>query len=372
MRIGIDFHAAEREGTGNCTYIRNVVENLIKLDNKNEYFLYITDINYKYYDIFKNYNQVYLKPINFHSPFVRMLLTGVRSFIDKIDVLHATYYGPPLYHGKLILLIHDLSYLYVPESFSRFDRMKDVILIPTYAKRAKKVITVSEYSRRDIINQYKVGPEHVVVGYNGVNPIFRPVQDEKYLLSVKERYNISDKFILFVGRLNKRKNLTGLIRAFNILKEKMAISHDLVIVGSKDYLPTEDETIINSSPYQNNIIFIGYVPAKDLPILYNLADVFVYPSFYEGFGLPCAEAMACGCPVVCSNSTSIPEVVGDAGILIDPQNIEEIVAAIFNVISNSSLRSEMIGKGLEQAKKFNWENTAKKTLEVIMNIDKAS
>jgi glycosyltransferase involved in cell wall biosynthesis len=372
MRIGIDFHAAEREGTGNCTYIRNIVEQIVRLAPEHEYFLYITDARNPYYERFGGQGQIHLSVIPSRSPFIRMALLGLRTFRDRIDVLHATYYGPPFYRGKLLLTVHDLSFLHVPDSFSRFDRIKDRLLVPFYMRKAQAVLTVSDYSRRDIVATYHVPYERVCVSYNGVDPGFSPAEDRVLARRILEGYGISGDagYILFVGRINKRKNLTTLVKCFNILKGAKGLRQRLVIAGSKDFLPPEDEAIIASSPYMEEILFTGYVPSAHLPALYSLADVFVYPSLFEGFGLPCLEAMACACPVVSSDCTSIPEVIGDAGILADPSSIDQISDAIYRILSDNALRAEFVRQGLERAKEFSWESAAAKIVNILIEIEK--
>jgi glycosyltransferase involved in cell wall biosynthesis len=241
-------------------------------------------------------------------------------------------------------------------------------------RRATKILTVSEYSRRDIIETYHVPPSRVCVSYNGADPIFTPVADKVRAVEILRKYGIDDDrgYLLFVGRINKRKNLTGLVNAFNLLKETKGLRQRLVIAGSKDYLPPGDEAVIASSPFISDICFTGYVPRDDLPVLYGLADVFVYPSTYEGFGLPCLEAMACACPVVSSDCTSIPEVVGDAGILIDPAKVDQLADAIYRVLSDRDLRAQLVRKGLEKAKEFSWDSAAVTMLSVMVDPEKTA
>jgi glycosyltransferase involved in cell wall biosynthesis len=160
------------------------------------------------------------------------------------------------------------------------------------------------------------------------------------------------------------------VKSFNLLKETKGIRQRLVIAGSKDYLPRGDEAIITSSPFSADILFTGHVPHEHLPVLYSLADVFAYPSVYEGFGLPCLEAMACACPVVSSDCTSIPEVVGDAGILVDPSRVDQLGDAIYRVLSDRGLRAEFVKRGLEKAKEFSWESAAVKMLGALVEIEK--
>lgn len=364
MKIGIDFHSAEREGSGNCTYIRNLVESLIKIDHENEYFLYVINIKYPYHERFKKIENVHLCLTKSNNPFVRILMLGMRTFIDKIDVLHVQYIAPPFHRGKLIVTIHDISFLHFPGCFRKFERFRQRILVPINIKKADKILTVSKYSREDIIKSYNVLPQTIEVTYNGVKPIFKPLENLEKRDEALKHYGISGKFIFFVGRIDARKNISSLIKAFMLLKQKEQIPQQLVISGKEDFLSKQIREEIKISQYRKDIIFTGYLQENYLPLFYNLADVFVYPSLYEGFGFPCLEAMSCGCPLVSSNISSIPEIVNGAGLLINPLDTEELAIAIYRVISNPGLREELKEKGLKQAKQFNWDNTAQKTLEV--------
>jgi len=378
MRIGIDFHLAEREGTGNCTYMRNLVEALVRLSPENDFFLYITEPDNPYYRIFTGKKNVNLRYIGIKSPIGRILLMGMKTFEDNIDVLHVTYYGPPIHKGKLIVTIHDLSYHHIPEYFSYFERIKDEMLIPVFARKADCILTISEYSKRDIADSYHIPAGKIEVGYCGANPIFKPVSDKQRAAAMIEGYGVKMPYILYIGRLNRRKNLHVLVEAFNRIKSEKnssdyphssplsprALPHCLVIVGKKDFLPQEELTLISSSPFKADIIFTGYVKDEHLPMLYSLADVFVYPSLFEGFGLPCLEAMSCGCPVVTSNTTSLPEVVGDAGILVDPNSATEIAGAMLNIIRDEQKSGMFKEKGLMRAAEFTWDKTALKFLDL--------
>jgi len=367
MKIGIDFHSAERDGSGNCTYVRNLVEAILKTDKSNNYFLYITDVRHPYFERFRNLTNVLLVVIPGNNPFVRIPLLGLRTFTDKIDVLHMQYIAPPFYRNKMVLMIHDLAHFHYPQCFSSFERIRSRFLIPINAKKADCVLTGSNYSKEDIIKTLKISTEKVVVTYDGIDgERFRPIKDVRLKDAVLKKYGIDNEFILSVGRLDPRKNLPRLILAYEILKKKKNIKHNLVIVGKKGYLFSETESIVRS--LGSSVIMTGFVDADELAILYNTANVFVYPSLFEGFGLPCLEAMACGCPVISSNLTSIPEVVADAGLLVNPLDTDELAGAIYKVISDPGLRTKMCDKGLAQSKLFNWENTARKTLEVYKNL----
>ena len=185
---------------------------------------------------------------------------------------------------------------------------------------------------------------------------------------VKARYKINRDYILFVGTLEPRKNITNIIRAYNMLPHHLKYNHLLVICGKKGWYYEEIFRTVEELNLEDNVIFTGYVPDKDVPLLMNGAKVFVYPSFYEGFGLPPLEAMACGTPVISSNVSSIPEVVGNAGILVNPNNVEELSDAIVRVVSNEELRAQLSEKGLRQANKFSWRATVEKTVEVYNRV----
>jgi len=366
MRIGIDFHSAEKEGSGNCTYIRNLVEALVELQQENEYFLYVNNIRYPYYARFNKYKHVHFRQIGIRNPFIRIPILGIMTFFDKIDVLHVQYIAPPVHRGKLVVMIHDLAFIHFDYCFSKFERIRSKILIPFNARIADKILTVSDYSKQDIVKTLKIPAEKIVVTYDAVDGTFKQYSDMKQISSMLSSYGINDKYILSVGRLDPRKNLARLIEAFVKLKKEKSIPHKLVIAGKKDYLSSTIEKLIQNE--KNNIIPTNYIPSESLPFFYCGADVFVYPTLFEGFGLPCLEAMSCGCPVVSSKTSSIPEVVGQAGILVDPYSVNEIADAIYKVISYMSIRSEMKRKGLLKALEFNWKETAMKTLETYKTL----
>lgn len=370
MNIGIDFHSAEREGTGNCTYIRNLVEKLVSLDSSNEYFLYITNLKYPYHETFKKYKNVRFRQTKSTNPFIRLPLLGIETFKDKIDVLHMQYIAPPFYKGKLVVIIHDLAFLHFPECFSFFEHTRSSILVPYNARNSCYVLTVSNFSKNDISQKLNIPLEKIEVTYDACRESFMPVSDTQKIKKTLDCYGIKGKFVLSVGRLDPRKNLLRLIEAFKSLKNEHKIPHKLVIAGKKDYLSGNIENAVKG--LENDIIMTGYIPDETLPILYSAADVFVYPTLFEGFGLPCLEAMSCGCPVISSNTSSIPEVVGDSGLLINPYDTREIANAIYKVLMDNELRNIMKQKGLNRAKDFSWEKSAFKTLEVYKKVKKYS
>jgi glycosyltransferase involved in cell wall biosynthesis len=368
MKIGIDAHTIGNQLTGNEVYITNLIRNLAKIDNKNRYTLYFTKSNALNRN-FINQPNFQLKLIKPNYPLLRIpLIFPMELWRNYIDLLHVQYIAPPICPCKFVVTIHDTSYEFYPQFFKATERFRLAWIMPYMAKKAVKIFTVSENSKKDIINLYKVDPEKVVVTCDAVNENFKPIRQGMLLEKIKNKYKLSHNFILYVGNLQPRKNLSGLIKAYCRLKKDQNIKHKLVIVGQKAWLYSDIFNIAKDLMIEDEIIFTGYVQDEDLLLLYNAADVFVYPSFYEGFGLPVLEAMACGTPVITSNTSSFPEVVGDAGLMVNPYEINEIAKAIYDVIVNSELKKKLSKKGLQRAKLFSWEDTARKTLKIYEEV----
>jgi len=259
----------------------------------------------------------------------------------------------PLLYEKQIITIHDLAFLRHPEWFSRKFYLFYKFLIPKIARKAKKVITDSNFSKKEIIDILKIHPKKVEVNYCGVSNKFF------FNSSIKK-----ENFILAVSSLDPRKNFKSLILAFKKLKLK---DYKLLIVGSKNkvFSDTEIQKLIKEIP---NVEFTGYVSDKKLVNLYQRAKLFVYPSLYEGFGLPPLEAMACGTPVVVSNVASLPEVCGDAAYYVNPYDIDDIARGIETVLKDEILQKELIQKGLKKVKLFSWEKSAEKLVKIIQEV----
>jgi len=281
------------------------------------------------------------------------------------NVYHQPNYIPNVFIGKTITTIHDMSYRVFPQYHPR----RRVILLRTFEKRlrrADRIITDSEFSRQQIVEMLKVPEERVTVTYLGAGSQYQPItilKDKK--LDLQARYGLPEQFLLYVGTIEPRKNLERLIEALYIYQqEEPGSALKLVLAGGKGWLYEEILARIKALHLEQDVLFTGYVNSEDLPYLYNMAEAFVYPSLYEGFGLPPLEAMACGTPVISSNAASIPEVVGEAGILADPYKVNELAEAICRVAGSASLREEMARKGLKQAQRFSWRQCAIETLQV--------
>lgn len=353
---------------GTRTYTLGLVKHLLRIDKQNEYNLYVTSDNNNIRKFFPEDN-VSFKLIFPRNRIIRIPISlPLRLAIDSVDVFHCQYMGPPYTRKPYVVMIHDIIHEYRPEFYPKYLCYMMRMLYPMSAKRASRILTVSESSKRDIVKYFKVPEEKVVVTYNAAPEDFRPVTDQDKIRQTLLRYGVTSEYILYVGRLEPRKNISRLISAFHELKKKTKINQKLVIVGMKYF---QSETIfetVNELNLEDEVIFTGRVEDADLPDFYSGAKLFVYPTIAEGFGIPPLEAMACGTPVITSNTSSLPEVVGDAGILVNPYNTKDLANAIYKVLSDKTLRGSMKVKGLERVKRFSWENTARRTLEVFQDV----
>jgi len=368
MRIGIDVHAAERDGSGNCTYIRGLIEALLAQDFENEYILYIIDRNHRFYRNIRRDARVRLRPLPVENPLVRIpLFLGRATHRDALDILHVQFIAPPRHRGKLVATIHDLGFLHLPRTFARFFVLRSKIFIRRTARRAAKVITGSQFSKTDISARYGLAPEKIEVIPCGVSPRFGEAQDTSRIQKTLAKYQIRPPYILSVSRLNPRKNLVSLAGAFSRLKSELCLPHQLVLAGRADYKTAKTIALIKKAAGAD-ILLTGFVDDEDLPALYQGADISVYPSLFEGAGLPVLEAMAAGVPVVASNTSSLPEIVGDAAITVDPLSVDEIAQAVRRLASDQDLKEEFRRKGRLRAADFSWDKAAQKTLKIYHEV----
>jgi len=263
-----------------------------------------------------------------------------------------------------VVTIHDISFALHPELFTPAERLVFSRLIPASARRAGAVITDSEHSRRDIIGRWGLSPSKVVVIPLAPASSFRPMDRDGAAERLRARFGLPERFILNAGRLQPRKNLGRLVRAYGRARKEGGVAIPLVIAGRKKYKYEDVEKAISSTGLGESVIMPGPVPDEDLPALYSAAEVFVFPSLYEGFGLPPLEAMACGTPVVASNAASLPEVLGDAALLFDPLDEEAMTGAMVRALTDPDLRESLRARGLARASQFTWERTARETLNV--------
>lgn len=359
MRVGIDGRSISiRTGIGQYTY--HLMLYIPKVDKQNEYVYFLKDEEYQLNtEMPSNVDMKIIKmPTNILWEQIRLPL---ELKLEEVDLIHNPMFTTPFVRGcKSIITVHDLLFLAFPGDFTVRDRLYFQILMRFAAKSADRIITVSEHSKQDIIHLLKISEDKVNVVYLGKSARFHPIDDCKQIWNVKHEYRIPSNFILYVGELRPRKNLSQLIKAFYKLKKAKNIRHKLVISGPEGSTYFDLLRLVRDLHLEKEVLFAGFIPLEKLPALYSAADLFVYPSLYEGFGLPPLEAMACGIPVITSNVSSLPEVVGDAAIMIDPHNVDDLEKAMYEVLTNESLRCDMVRKGLARAKMFSWEKQLKK------------
>lgn len=364
MHIAIDAHSVGAQLAGNETYATNLIEALAQIDQANQYTLFVTKRTAieRFENRWPNFKVKQTLP---HTPLVRIPLTLSAALRrHPVDVLHVQYTAPPFAPCPIVATIHDLSFEHLPETFKRRSRVQLQSTIRYTARRAVQILTLSEFTRRDILETYQLDPARVTVTPAAAPPHFAPVTNETELRRIRTTYGIDRDYILSLGSLQPRKNLIRLIKAYASLRqERTDLKPQLVLAGKRGWLEADIFRVARESECYRDILFTGYVPEGDLPGLYSGSICFVYPSYFEGFGLPVLEAMQCGAPVIAGNRTSLPEVVNGAGILVDPFSKTEIAQAIARVIEKPDYRAELRVKGIARAQTFNWETTARLTLQ---------
>ena len=287
----------------------------------------------------------------------------------QADVLHATAFVAPIIHSvPTIITIYDLSFALFPQFFRSFNQTYLRLGTRLSARRAQRLITISDCTRRDLHRLYHVPLDRIDVAYPGVDETMKPPPTDR-VENFRRAQNLPGKFLLFLGTLEPRKNLITLVRAFTQLKQACPEAV-LVLAGGMGWLADEVFAAIEASGVKDSIVLPGYVAAEDKALWYAASTVFVYPSIYEGFGLPPLEAMACGTPVIVSNAASLPEVVGDAGLLIAPEDVSSWAAAMIRIWNDAAYRAELADRGRQQAALFTWQETSRQTLIAYRQVRK--
>jgi glycosyltransferase involved in cell wall biosynthesis len=288
---------------------------------------------------------------------------GFDQLIPNAELFHATeHLLLPLRGVPTVLTVHDLIFRHLPEHHKPLNRWYLNLTMPLYCRRATRIIAVSEFTRRDLVAAYDLPSEKITVIYEAADPRFH-IQLPESIAAVRTRYGLPDRYLLFVSTIEPRKNLTRLLGTFEALHTDR-LTDGLVIVGRRGWLYDDFFVALERSPARDAVIFPGYVPDEDLPAIYTGAQALVFPSLYEGFGLPVLEAMACGTPVVTSCTSSLPEVGGDAALYCNPTDEEEMTEATRRLLCDTALQEEMQARGLAQAAQFLWEQAAKETRTV--------
>jgi glycosyltransferase involved in cell wall biosynthesis len=370
MRIGIMLRHIEQNEGGVKVYTKNVLSQLLALPTEHRYVLiYQSAKSVSAYSKFPNVESISI-PIP-GTVLWDQVAVPFAVWRKRLDLVFNPKITVPLFtRAKTIYVVHGAEKFAIPEHFRRFDRWYFRRLMPIYCKHAAAVIAVANSVKIEVVKHLHADPAKVFAIHNGFDPVtFRPVRDAAHLQQVKERYQLPERFILWAGQIESRKNVSRLVQAFGLLQEK--IPHTLVLAGAQRWNASAELSAIAELGLENRIQFPGWIAHEDLAAVYSLADLFVFPSLHEGFGIPLLEAMACGCPIVAANTGSVPEVVNGSAYLVDPLNVGSIAAGIQTVLLDDKLRADLIERGLLRAKDFSWEKTARQLLAVFDSMSSA-
>jgi glycosyltransferase involved in cell wall biosynthesis len=363
MRVAIDVRKLHDFGIG--TYIRNLLRHLARIDRESEYVLLCHEPDMGVAEPLGSNFRTVLEPSanyslreQFHVPWVLMR--------EKPDVFHAPHYVlPTAVRCRSVVTIHDCIHLMFPQYLpNRAAYAYARASMWSAAKHSDRILTVSEASKRDILHFFNVPPEKISVVYNAIDERFWVEPSPDDVARVRERFQLDHGFVLYAGTIKPHKNLVRLIEAFAALRKGPFEELKLLIIGDEISKLPALRRAVHSHKLHKHVRFLGFVPDETLAVLYRLAAVFVFPSLYEGFGLPPLEAMASGTPVVTSNVSSLPEVAGDAAVLVDPYSVDSIVDGMRRVLTDPQLAADLRRKGLLRARDFSWERSVARTHEI--------
>ena len=369
MKIAIDATIIRKENTGTGFYIINLINGLAKIKDGNDYYIFMNNELSKEFFNFEN-NNFHIINKNFKNRIFRVIWQFFLFPFElkklKVRVLHSPNYITPLFKlgFKVIVTIHDLTFYLFPEKFTVTKRLLFKYMLPLFIKISDKIIAVSNNTKKDILKFFKISESKVIVTFESY-PEYYTYNNDSNDQNILTKYGIGSKYLLFVGMIEPRKNILSILKSFKEIDSDLEL--DLVIAGKKGWYYKEIELYLEKLlriGIKNKIIFTGYVSEPELKYLYQNAFIFIYPSIYEGFGIPPLQAMACKVPVITSNLSSLPEVVGDAAIMVNPYDINKISEAIRTLYNDLDKRSELVNKGVIQSKKFSLENFAKNTIDV--------
>jgi glycosyltransferase involved in cell wall biosynthesis len=367
MRIAIDARKLHDYGIG--TYVRNVLKHLALQDKQNEYVLICRpDDCALAQELGPNFTSVpdASRPYSVSEQFT--VPRDLRR--NKVDLIHEPHYVlPPFVPCRAVVTIHDCIHLRFPQYLPHKGAHAYArIFLWTATHQADRIITVSEASKRDILQYFRIPPEKIEVIYNGIDERFWTPPSEEDIHRVRERFQLTNRFILYAGNIKPHKNLDRLICAFHQLRNEGFDDLKLLIIGDEISKYAALRRAVHRYKLHKHVRFLGFVSDQTLAALYRLAAVFVFPSLYEGFGLPPLEAMASGTPVVTSNVSSLPEVVGDAALLIDPYDPDAIADGIRRVLSDPALRDDLRARGLARAREFSWARSADRVRAIYAEV----
>jgi len=380
MKIGVILRTIEKK-RGPGIYTQNVMDHLLRLDTKNEYVLFYYDRKslgrYVRYDhvrekLVKPPLSLTFRELSFADAASRFIWEQVKIPIEAnregVDLIFNPADSVPLFAKcKTVMVFHGSEWLTHPEWFRLFDRIYSRIMMPLYYRKASLFLANSDTNKKDFVTFLGVSDHKIKTIYHGVGQNFRRIGDHAYLRTIREKYRLPEKFLLYVGRIYPGKNFGNVIRAFS--KVHVNLPHKLVVTSEPRWGYESEFASIKELGLEDKILFTGWVPEDDLVALYNLAGLFIFPSFYESFGLPLLEAMACGCPAIASQTGAQPEIAGGAAFLVNPHDPDEIADVIKRMLSDENLRRALIEKGFARAKELGWEKCARETLAAFDSLN---
>lgn len=382
MRIGIDCSLVPGERVGIGQYSYQLVQALSRIDHENEYLLYPVF----YYTFHPQYRQALLPQTpNMRVAFrwlPRSVLRALRHsrapwftrewLLGQVDVVHSVSFSAPRFYSRrrrLVVTIPDLSFLTHPECHTQENVAHALRGTRDAVAWANALITISHHARQDLIERMGAPPERVVVTYIAPSPLCVREEDPSVLSRIRAFYRLPLHYVLFVGSLEPRKNIKRLLTAYASLHPTLQREVQMVIAGGRGWLNDDIRPTVEALGLTDRVHFIGYVKEEDLPAVYSLATVFAYPSLYEGFGLPVLEAMQCGTPVLTSNVSALPEVAGDAALVVTPTDVEEIADGLTRLLEHTDLRMNLRTRGYRRVQEFSWERCARETLAVYRHVN---
>jgi glycosyltransferase involved in cell wall biosynthesis len=380
MRIGIDVSLIPGERAGGGQYAYQLAAALARVDRRHRYrlypvFYYIVHPGYAR-AAFPTSDRMQLAFGHLPSPLVRWLWRAdaparVKEWLlGPVDIVHSTTLCVPRLAARkrIVVTIYDVSFVTHPEFHLEANIRHCLAGTREAIARADAILAISEHTRRDLVERMGASPDRVVVTPLAADPALARVTDAGRLDEVRRRYGLPERFVLFVGTLEPRKNIARLVEAYATLPERLQREAGLVMAGGRGWLSDTMRDEVARRGLGDRVRFIGYVRPEDMAALYSLATVFAYPSLYEGFGLPVLEAMVCGVPVLTSNVSSLPEVAGDAALLVSPTDVAEIADGLAQVLEDGGLAAKLSARGLEWATRFSWDRCARETLAVYESL----
>lgn len=377
MRIAIEGQRLFRKRKHGMDMVAlELIRNLMKIDKKNEYFIFVSPDEDRCLESTKNFQIIELNGGSYPTWEQIALPKAVRQY--NCDILHCTSNTAPIRTKiPLIVTLHDIIYMesisLFRKAYTNYQKMGNMyrrFVVPAIMKRAKKIITVSNYEKNRIGDYFKINNNGLAAIYNGVGEHFKPIDNKEVLNEIRNKYNLPEKYFFFLGNTDPKKNTKGTLKAYSDFVKKNGDDIKLVMLDYEEEALMSILSEIGDKEIRKNIHLTGYVVNTDLPAIYNMCELFLYPSLRESFGIPMLEAMSCGVPVITSNTSSMPEVSGDAALLVNPLKPEEITSAIEKILNDKVLNKELIEKGYKQAAKFSWKSMAEDVLKLYEEFGK--